>query len=80
MSELGGSSVVTVTGDTAVVFRDHKEIDKPAKTEPFTSVNVFNLAAFVPLLHSISANILAGNRAGSNIQRNSSFQGRKKKK
>lgn len=50
------------------------------KPEPFTSVNVFNLAAFVPLLHSISANILPSKRAGSDAQRNSSFQGKTKKK
>lgn len=49
------------------------------KPEPFTSVNVFNLAAFVPLLHSISANILPSKRAGSDAQRNSSFQGKTKK-
>lgn len=53
-----------------------KEIYKPAKAEPFTSVNVFNLAAFLPLLHSISANILTSKRAGSDVQRNSSFQGK----
>lgn len=53
-----------------------KEIYKPAKAEPFTSVNVFNLAAFLPLLHSISANILTSQRAGSDVQRNSSFQGK----
>lgn len=54
-----------------------KEIYKPAKAEPFTSVNGFSLAAFVPLLHSIPANILPSRRAGSDVQRNSSFQGKK---